>query len=174
MARITPFENALIVPGTVAGILTTNSQGVAIAQKGHKDARSAAQGNYRQRLNALNNVTKKAGAVARDFLMNVSPQRRWHQWFVKIALGPSDINWIVIAQTFNFLSPSAQALWQAEAEASNLRSTHLTYASDPAISAGLKLFEFCTSLEAADPPFPRTTPNANNSAYWGEYYRANE
>ena len=178
MPKVTGPLLSQTAQGHFGHLLIYDRRGFARAFRAPSNRRTPKQGNIRQRLLATDRVIKKAGRIPRDIIQNISPRRAWHQWFVSIVLGDGEATWLERQALYLALADKWRDGWEGEASASGLIATHLNYASDPPISPGLALWEFCYALWSQNGdwvgfPFEDvgTHPTERNYVEWGFFYR---
>jgi hypothetical protein len=163
MAKVTGPLFSMSVSGAI-GEIVFDRRGFAYLKKGHRDAKTASQGNYRQAMRVAQNGVKLCGPHTRQLLKAATPSATWHGYLMKTIIGPKQSNLTRHLQIFS--DPAVdQAGWEAAATSAGLRPVTVEYADRAEVSPGAQLFSLARTLFELGVYTPLGQPDDNAEAW---------
>jgi hypothetical protein len=163
MAKIIGPLFSMRVSGTL-GQIVFDRRGFVYLKKGHRDAKTTNQGNYRLAMMVAQRGVKLCGPNTRQLLKAATPTATWHGYLMKHIIGPQRSSFTRHLQDYN--DPALdQAAWEAAAVRAGLRPILVSYADRAAVSPGAQLFCLGSTLYELEIYTNLGRPNGNAEAW---------
>jgi hypothetical protein len=156
--------------GTLHNAITFTKGNVAHIPNNPGAQRTAQRGNDRQIFRAISQaLTRCAPSVRAEIRTLIDPDPHWRAALTDRLSGAHHATWdAVAADWFDQLS-TVRDEWQAIALAAGFDQVSLPYASDPAIDAGLQMWQLAATLYAIGLNISSGPPDASNAQAWADY-----
>lgn len=171
MAKVTGPLMSLSASGTVGDTITFDKRGHVRQRVIPANPQTATQGNTRQILLGIQKGLKVIGDTPITQLKTLAePSYRWNSFMLQQVIGASSTEFEASKTAFDALTAQQRADWDAAAHSVGLVDQSITYATDPAMSAGMSLFAICRALFRLGINTSAGVPGAANQAAWAAYF----
>lgn len=171
MAKVKGPLMSLSASGTVADTVTFDKRGFVRQRVIPANPQTAAQGNQRQVLLSVQKALKVMGNTPIAQVKTLAePSYRWNSYLMAQVIGASSTEFDASTTAFNALTAPQRDVWDTEAESVGITEQSITYATDPAHTAGLALFAVSRALFKLGINTGAGEPGAANAAAWAAYF----
>jgi hypothetical protein len=171
MAKVTGPLHSDTASGTFNDTLTYDKRGYVRVRVIPANPQTAAQGDVRQKLLAVQKALSVIGATPIAQLKLLAPiSYRWNSFALQQAVGPLSANYDAYMATYAALTGGQKTSWEGEGATAGLVDQHVVYATDAAVTDGAALFIISSMLFALGIHTAGDVPSSTNFAGWGEYF----
>lgn len=164
MAKITGPLFSMLATGSFGNIVF-DRRGYAYLKPNRRDAKSPAQGDFRQAITVAQKCAAVCGTVTRQQLRAMAADpAHWSAYLTKQLVGPQRKT--LLAALAQYDDPAVnQAAWEEAAASIGLREVHVPYANEAGVSPGTQLFALASILFSLGLYKSLGQPNGN-AAIW--------
>lgn len=156
--------------GTFGHTITFDRRGIAHKPNNPGAQRTASRGNDRQIFLAISRSLARCAPIVRAAIRTaIAPDPNWRAWMTDAISGKHHTTWDAVTDLWIDQLSSTRTAWQSAAIDAGFDQVSLVYATNPAITAGLQMWQLASTLFVLDLNTESGAPAAGNAQAWANY-----